>query len=77
MPRGDGTGPLGLGPMTGKGRGRCLIPLGFGLGALALGRANRRAQVSDAASTAAIKDEIGRLEQRLAALKDLLEEEAE
>lgn len=24
MPLGDGTGPLGLGPRTGRGRGRCL-----------------------------------------------------
>ncbi|MBN2142990.1 MAG: DUF5320 family protein [Candidatus Aureabacteria bacterium] len=23
MPRGDGTGPAGLGPRTGRGRGRC------------------------------------------------------
>jgi hypothetical protein len=23
MPRGDGTGPLGQGPRTGKGQGRC------------------------------------------------------
>jgi len=44
MPRGDGTGPLGLGPMTGRGLGYCagnvvpgfMVP-GPGLG-LALGR---------------------------------------
>jgi len=24
MPRGDGTGPLGQGPMTGRGRGYCI-----------------------------------------------------
>lgn len=23
MPRGDGTGPMGMGPMTGRGMGRC------------------------------------------------------
>ena len=27
MPRFDGTGPLGLGPMTGRGMGYCAIPL--------------------------------------------------
>ena len=26
MPRGDGTGPTGAGPMTGKGLGYCAIP---------------------------------------------------
>jgi len=38
MPRGDGTGPMGLGPMTGRGAGFCagfpapgfLNPYGFG-----------------------------------------------
>jgi hypothetical protein len=28
MPGFDGTGPLGLGPMTGRGRGYCIVPLG-------------------------------------------------
>ena len=40
MPRGDGTGPMGLGPMTGRGLGYCAgysvpgfaNPVGFGLG---------------------------------------------
>ena len=27
MPRGDGTGPLGLGPMTGRGMGYCVVKL--------------------------------------------------
>jgi hypothetical protein len=27
MPRGDGTGPLGQGPMTGRGMGYCVVPL--------------------------------------------------
>ena len=27
MPNLDGTGPKGKGPMTGKGRGSCIIPL--------------------------------------------------
>jgi hypothetical protein len=26
MPRGDGTGPLGYGPRTGRGMGRCRFP---------------------------------------------------
>ncbi|ABZ83728.1 hypothetical protein HM1_0832 [Heliomicrobium modesticaldum Ice1] len=28
MPRMDGTGPLGKGSMTGRGRGRCILPVG-------------------------------------------------
>ena len=38
MPRGDGTGPMGLGPFTGRGMGSCIakgvagIGLGLGLG---------------------------------------------
>lgn len=38
MPRGDGTGPTGQGPITGRGMGRCIargaagIGLGLGLG---------------------------------------------
>jgi len=27
MPKLNGSGPVGKGPMTGKGRGRCIIPL--------------------------------------------------
>lgn len=27
MPRGDGTGPAGMGPMTGGGRGFCVAPV--------------------------------------------------
>ena len=27
MPRFDGTGPRGMGPMTGGGRGYCVVPL--------------------------------------------------
>lgn len=47
MPRGDGTGPMGLGP-TGWGRGGCIGPRGggFGLwgggGGFGLGRGMRR-----------------------------------
>lgn len=34
MPRGDGTGPTGNGPLTGRGMGRCIArnAAGFGLG---------------------------------------------
>ena len=39
MPRGDGTGPMGIGPMTGRGRGFCggsgapgFVSLGPGIG---------------------------------------------
>jgi len=27
MPKKDGTGPVGNGPITGRGRGKCIIPL--------------------------------------------------
>lgn len=27
MPKKDGTGPGGMGPMTGRGSGKCIIPL--------------------------------------------------
>lgn len=48
MPRGDGTGPRGLGAMTGRGMGFCTgmnmvgRGLGLGLGLLAAGRGFRR-----------------------------------
>lgn len=32
MPGFDGTGPLGYGPMTGGGRGYCMVPAGRGRG---------------------------------------------
>jgi len=40
MPRGDGTGPMGMGPITGRGMGFCAVPvdnvpvrgIGFGFG---------------------------------------------
>jgi len=31
MPGFDGTGPMGAGPMTGGGRGFCVLPLGTGV----------------------------------------------
>ncbi len=39
MPGRDGTGPMGRGPMTGRGLGRCGAGLGRGRG-LGLGRRN-------------------------------------
>ena len=38
MPRGDGTGPNGMGPMTGGGRGYCSTNQSFNNRALPLGR---------------------------------------
>jgi ferredoxin len=32
MPRGDGTGPMGKGPFTGRGMGRCGDGIGMGHG---------------------------------------------
>ena len=49
MPRGDGTGPMGMGPMTGRGMGYCTgyaapgAAVGFGRGAgIGRGRGYRR-----------------------------------
>ena len=45
MPGGDGTGPMGMGPMTGGGRGYCAVPAGrpFGRGrGWGRGRGRRR-----------------------------------
>ena len=33
MPRGDGTGPMGMGPRTGRGRGGCSSGVRRGIGA--------------------------------------------
>ena len=49
MPRGDGTGPMGIGPMTGRGAGFCAgftapgyaSPIGYGFG-FGRGRGFRR-----------------------------------
>ncbi|NLO83785.1 MAG: DUF5320 domain-containing protein [Clostridiales bacterium] len=49
MPRGDGTGPMGMGPMTGRGAGFCAgfavpgyaNPIGYGIG-FGRGRGFRR-----------------------------------
>ncbi|AEE15259.1 hypothetical protein Thena_1649 [Thermodesulfobium narugense DSM 14796] len=48
MPRGDGTGPLGLGPMTGRGLGYCsgntlpgFVAAGYGIGRRFFGRGRR------------------------------------
>lgn len=41
MPRGDGTGPTGKGPITGRGMGRCTARDAAGIG-LGLGQGCRR-----------------------------------
>ena len=48
MPRGDGTGPLGQGPMTGRGMGFCMLKLeDANAPAFAEGDAGRGAQETD------------------------------
>lgn len=42
MPWGDGTGPMGYGPMTGRGAGYCVVPL-TGYGSPVFGREFRSA----------------------------------
>lgn len=73
MPRGDGTGPLGNGPL-GWGRGGCSIGRGLGLG-LGLGRGARYGltQVSPVNITSAdeLEAKAQRLEEQAANLRNL------
>lgn len=41
MPRFDGTGPKGEGPMTGHGRGYCIVPVAEDQSFLGIGRDGR------------------------------------
>lgn len=42
MPRGDGTGPMGMGAMTGRGAGYCTGAVSRGYGGFGFGRGQRR-----------------------------------
>lgn len=85
MPRGNGTGPWGYGPRTGRGLGLCGFSarggayvgnsLAYGIGR-GLGFGRRFWPQNDQANDA-IKSEITLLEQRLSALRDLVVEDEE
>lgn len=68
MPGRNATGPLGQGPMTGRGMGSCRtgvasnVQPGRGLG---LGRGMRRNQVFRADNTQSLEEEVIRLRNRL------------
>jgi len=78
MPRLDGTGPLGRGPLTGWGRGDCIMPIrqvgdwalrGFGRG---LGAPARRGAPADGGP--AIREELARLREQVAELQQALQQ---
>lgn len=71
MPRGDGTGPMGMGPMTGRGAGTCA---GYGCG---YGRGFRRmfyagGRNTDADERELLKSQASLLENRLHDIKKRL-----
>lgn len=68
MPKFDGTGPLGQGPMTGRGMGLCGRGLGYGRG---FGRGfGFRRFISPKNELAALEDEERILEEELAAVRE-------
>ena len=72
MPRFDQTGPLGQGPMTGRGLGPCGGGMGFGRG---YGRGfGCRRFYTQREESEILKDEAEALEQELKAVKERLTE---
>jgi Family of unknown function (DUF5320) len=72
MPRFNGTGPLGQGPMTGRGLGLCSGSMAFGRG-YGRGFGCRRFYTSEEEGEI-LKDEEKMLEQELKAVKERLQE---
>lgn len=64
MPRFDGTGPMGQGPMTGRGLGSCTGRRAFGC----------RRFYTQKEESEILKDEQSQLEQELKAIKERLSE---
>ena len=62
MPRLDGTGPQGMGPMTGRGMGPCCVGWGRSFG--------RRRFASPKNELAALEEEEQMLQEELKALKE-------
>lgn len=84
MPRGDGTGPRGMGPMTGRGLGSCSsgvkrglgLAVGLGLG-LGLRRCFRRFWGVNAKSNdelSLLKSQASALEEDLGIIKEKISE---
>lgn len=77
MPRRDGTGPMGMGPMTGRRRGPCGVAKaagtigGLGLG-LGLGLGRMRNVSSPQEEKELLKEEKAALENRLNQINDQL-----
>ena len=77
MPRGDGTGPQGMGPMTGRGMGNCSpgvrrglgLAIGLGLG-LGLRRGFRRFWGVNGAVSQTSNDELSILKSQASTLEE-------
>ncbi len=67
MPKFDGSGPLGYGPMTGRGMGSCQYGAGYGMG-----RGRRFYSRKEEAEM--LKEEIKDIENELEAAKERLSE---
>lgn len=73
MPRYDQTGPMGQGPMTGRGMGPCGRGMGFGYGR-GLGRYAGRSYLSQQEEVEELEDEANDLEADLKALRQRITE---
>ncbi|MFH1823329.1 MAG: DUF5320 domain-containing protein [archaeon] len=71
MPRLNGTGPRGFGPMTGRGFGSC--PRGFGYGP-GFGQFGRRRTFSKIEEKEILTEELKELEEEAKAIKERLKE---
>ncbi len=76
MPRGDGTGPMGMGPMTGRGFGNCIkygLPIVAGIAACFGFRRGRglgfRRQIPDTNELSGLKNQAEELENNLNEIK--------
>ncbi len=76
MPRNDGTGPMGLGSMTGRGMGYCQSGItrtsGAGFCGRRVGRGNRRMFAAEPLSPQTLAEEKALLEQRIAEINALM-----
>jgi hypothetical protein len=76
MPGFDGTGPRGRGPMTGRGRGYCVLRLPRDVGESVeglIGAAGRAVRIADAAggpATASLRRRVAELERAVHAIRE-------
>jgi len=73
MPKFDGTGPLGYGPMTGRGMGPCRFGTGGGFG-WGYGRGFERRFFTRKEEKEELEEEMKDLEKELEAVKERLQE---